>query len=93
MSEMAEISARLAVLETVLGQLITHLAVRADDPPRWVETRKVLALNAISAQQAPSRETTARMQDAVAGIFDQAQHVATEYSFSRKGGTRRVFVR
>ena len=49
MSEIDEISARLTVLETVVRQLITHMAIRDDDPQRWVETRKTLAMSAIEA--------------------------------------------
>ena len=92
MSEINEISARLTVLETVVRQLITHLAVRADDPPRWIKTRKVLALNALDADQ-PSPERTEQMHDALAGLLDQAEHVAREYSYSTKRGTDRVLVR
>src|SRR5471032_2153227 len=47
MTEIDEISARLIVLETVVRQLITHMAVRDDDPRQWVKTRKTLAMNAI----------------------------------------------
>jgi hypothetical protein len=46
-TEIDEISARLTVLETVVRQLITHKAVRADDPAGWVQTRRTLAMSAI----------------------------------------------
>ncbi len=52
MSENDDISARLTALETVVSQLITHLAVRSDDPSGWVETRKVLALSAVNGREA-----------------------------------------
>src|SRR4051812_12175076 len=71
MSESDDISGRLTALETVVSQLITHLAVRSDDPAGWVETRKVLALNAINAREAPGLARTARLQEAICGFFDQ----------------------
>ena len=49
MTEIDDVSARLIVLETVVRQLITHMAVRDDDPPRWVQTRKTLAMSVIDA--------------------------------------------
>lgn len=90
MTEIDEISARLTVLETVVRQLITHMAVRNDDPRRWVETRKTLAMSAIEAD-GPVR--AAMLHEATAGFFDQAEEVAREYSFHRKPGTPRPFVR
>ena len=38
MTEIEDLSARLLALETVVRQLLTHLAIRTEDPPRWVET-------------------------------------------------------
>jgi hypothetical protein len=51
MSEIDEISERLTVLETVVRQLVTHLAVRNDDPLGWVQTRRVLAQRAVDAER------------------------------------------
>ena len=52
MTEIDDISARLIVLETVVRQLITHMAVRDDDPPQWVQTRKTLAMSVIDPGRA-----------------------------------------
>jgi hypothetical protein len=90
MTEIDEISARLSVLETVVSQLITHMAVRDDDPPRWVQTRKTLALNAIAAT---GPRQAALLRGATASFFDQAEGVAREYSFPRQPGTPRRFAR
>ncbi len=93
MSENDDISARLTALETVVSQLITHLAVRSDDPAGWVETRKALALSAITAREPPGLAHTARLRDAVEGFFDQAEMVANDYSYGGRRGTVRPFVR
>jgi hypothetical protein len=93
MSESDDISARLTALETVVSQLITHLAVRSDDPAGWVETRKVLALSAINAREAPGLARAARLQEAICGFFDQAELVAGEYSYVPGRGTPRPFAR
>ena len=93
MSESDDISARLAALETVVSQLITHLAVRSDDPACWVETRKVLALNAINAREATGPARKAKLHDAVTGFFDQAERVAGEYGYRAGRGTHRTFAR
>ena len=79
MSEIDEISARLSAMETVVSQLITHLAVRADDPARWVSTRKVLALRALDHHGAAEEEQRARIAAALLGLFDQAETVADDY--------------
>ena len=47
MTEIDDVSARLIVLETVVRQLITHMAVRDEDPSLWVQTRKTLAMSVI----------------------------------------------
>jgi hypothetical protein len=52
MSGSDDIAARLTVLDTIVRQLITHLAVRSDDPVGWVQTRKVLAAHVIEAASA-----------------------------------------
>ena len=93
MSESDDISARLSALETVVSQLITHLAVRSDDPAGWVETRKVLALRAIHAREAPGVARVARLQEAVSGFFHQAESVAEDYSYPPGRGTTRPFAR
>jgi hypothetical protein len=89
MSENDDISARLTALETVVSQLITHLAVRSDDPSGWVETRKVLALSAVHGREA----SMARVRDAIEGFFDQAELVVGDYQYSGRRGTVRPFVR
>jgi hypothetical protein len=91
--EIDEISARLTVLETVVRQLITHMAIRDDDPARWVQTRKTLAMNAIDADGADGSERVALLHEAITEFFDQAEVVASEYSFVGKPGTPRPFVR
>jgi hypothetical protein len=55
MTEIDNVSARLTALETVVKQLITHMAVRDDDPSRWVQTRKVLAISVIGTRGAAAR--------------------------------------
>jgi hypothetical protein len=90
MTEIDEVSARLIVLETVVRQLITHMAVRDDDPPRWVQTRKKLAMNALELK---GPRQAALLQDAMADFFDQAELVAGEYSDPRKPGTPRNVMR
>jgi len=90
MTESDDVSARLTVLETVVRQLITHMAVRDDDPARWVQTRKTLAMSAIDAD-GPAH--AALLHDATAGFFDQAELVAGEYSDHGKPGTPRGLVR
>jgi hypothetical protein len=88
--EIDEISARLSVLETVVRQLITHMAVRDEDPARWVQTRKTLAMSTIDGDR--SKHATL-LHDAMAEFFDQAELVASEYSYGGRPGTSRPFVR
>ena len=76
MTQIDEISARLTVLETVMRQLITHMAVRDEDPPRWVQTRKTLAMSAIDTD-IPRRAD--RLHIATEALFDQAELVARDY--------------
>lgn len=80
MTEIDEISARLTVLETIVGQLITHMAVRADDPPGWVRTRRVLAASALNIGTDPSLRQAALIRDAIGAVFQQAEMVAREYA-------------
>ena len=93
MTESDEISARLTVLETVVSQLITHMAVRAEDPRRWVDTRKTLALTALDARGPHSLEQIVLLRDAMADFFDQAELVVSEYSVALKPGTPPAFAR
>ena len=79
MSEMEEISARLTAMETVVSQLITHLAVHTDHPTQWVSTRRVLALRALDERIAPQAAQRARIHAAVLGLFSQAETVADDY--------------
>lgn len=83
MTETADTSARLVALETVVRHLLTHLAVRSDDPAGWVQTRKVLALHAVH-KEADARTgevpDSRSLEEAVHSFFDQAEAVATDYS-------------
>jgi hypothetical protein len=88
MSEIDHISARLSVLETVAQQLITHLAIRADDPPGWVETRKILALNALEQRHRFAGDPY-DIRAAVAGFFDEVHAIACDYRFQVKPETAR----
>ncbi len=86
MTEIDQISAHLTVLETVVRQLITHLAVRDDDPTRWVQTRKTLAMSAIDAD---GSQQAALLNDAMTDFFEPAEAVASDYSDLGKSGTPR----
>lgn len=90
MTEIDDISARLTVLETVIKQLITHMAVRDDNPPGWVRTRRTLA---ISALEGTLDGATDLLHDAVTDFFAQAETVAQQYAYSAKQGTVRPFMR
>jgi hypothetical protein len=90
MTEINDVSARLTVLETVVRQLITHMAVRDDDPEQWVQTRKTLAMSVIDAGE-PAE--AALLHDAMAEIFDQAELVASDYIAPAKAGTPRALAR
>ncbi len=80
MTENEQISARLTVLETVVKQLITHMAVRDDDPSRWVQTRRSLAISAIDAETPRRAESLHRATDA---FFDRAADVVRDYAAVR----------
>jgi hypothetical protein len=84
MTETDDLSARVIVLETVLRHLVTHLALHSDDPPRWVATRRVLALHEV--QQHPpwsgdgqARSHLAGLEQAISGFFDPVEGVIAEY--------------
>ena len=84
MTETDDLSARLAALETVLRHLVTHLALHSEDPPRWVATRRVLALH--EAQEYPplpgdtvARAQLAGLEQAIAGFFEPVEGVIGAY--------------
>lgn len=89
-SELEELSTRIVALETVLGHLVTHLATHADDPARWVTTRKVLALHAARSagedgdSQPHQRHATDALCGAITEFFDPVEYaLGTEHH----GGT------
>lgn len=88
--EIEQISARLTVLETVVRQLLTHMAVRDEDPPRWVQTRKTLAMSVIDTD---GSERAALLHEAMAEFFDQAELVASQYREAGRPGTPRNLMR
>ena len=90
MTEIDQISAHLTVLETVVRQLITHMAVRDEDPAGWVQTRKTLAMSAIEAD---GSEQAALLNDAMTDFFEQAEAIASDYSDLGKSGTPPVAAR
>jgi hypothetical protein len=84
MTETDDLSARLTALETVLRHLVTHLALRSDDPPRWVATRRVLALHAVQADPPRTGDQGARahladLEQAISGFFDPVEGVIAAY--------------
>ena len=84
--EIDEVSARLTVLETVVRQLLTHMAVRDDDPARWVQTRKSLAMSVIDTDDSA---WAARLHEAMAEFFGQAELVTNGYRGGGRPGTPR----
>jgi hypothetical protein len=84
-----DVSARVAALETVLRHLVTHLALRSDDPPQWVATRRVLALHEVQERASPEdAQTLARLDDvahAISGFFDPVEGVLEGYGAKRRG--------
>jgi len=81
MTEVEDLSSRLTALETVVRQLLTHLAVRADDPPSWVATRRVLALHAVHEDPVLADDPHARVgtENAITGFFDQVEGIVEAY--------------
>jgi len=71
-SELEDLSARLLAIEAIVGHLLVHLAVRDEDPPRWLATRKALALHAADsfAQEGAAAGLAHAMSDAIAAFFD-----------------------
>jgi hypothetical protein len=90
MTETDDLSARLLALETVLRHLVTHLALRSDDPPGWVATRRVLALHEL--HEHPPHVHLAGLEQAISGFFDPVEGVMAEYA-KPPGGTSRATVR
>lgn len=90
MTETDDLSARLAALETVLRHLVTHLALHTEDPPRWVATRRVLALHEVhehppDPDAAPARPHLAELEQAISGFFDPVEGVIGDYGSGKKG--------
>ena len=84
MTETDDLSARLVALETVLRHLVTHLALHSDDPPRWVATRRVLALHEVQTNppwsgDAQARAHLAEVEQAISGFFDPVEGVIAAY--------------
>jgi hypothetical protein len=70
--------------------LITHMAIRDDDPSQWVQTRKTLAMSAIDADLP---RHAAQLYIATEAFFDQAEMVVRDYARSGTSGTPRVLAR
>lgn len=84
MTDTDDVSARLFALETVLRHLVTHLALRSDDPARWAATRRVLALHelqeyALDLRDSRERARLAGMEQAITGFFDPVEGVLQAY--------------
>ncbi|MEO9189406.1 MAG: hypothetical protein ABI224_05280 [Acetobacteraceae bacterium] len=71
-----DISARLLAIETVVGHLLTHMAVRDDDPSGWLATRRTLALRAADRVGGTNEteELAIAVREAVAAFFDGADY-------------------
>ena len=92
MTETDDLSARLAALETVLRHLVTHLALHSEDPPRWVATRRVLALHevqehSLSLGDGAPNVPRADLEQAIAGFFDPVEGVIGAYGASSQGNS------
>ena len=85
MAAMDDHCARLTVLEMIVRQLVTHHAIRSDDPLAWVRTRKALALSAIDRsidltdQRAIQQADADCLRAAVRGFFAPVEQIAAEY--------------
>lgn len=93
MTDTGDVSARLCALETVVRHLLTHLALRSDDPPRWAATRRVLAMHDVQEQTpwAPDGADSARLaeiQAALSGLFDPVEGVLAVYGADHPGTGR-----
>lgn len=73
--DLQELSVRLLALETVLGHLVSHMAVHNDDPSSWLATRKVLALRAAHVMEHDSgKDGLAQgMSEAIAAFFNDVE--------------------
>lgn len=91
MTEIEDLSARLLALETVVQQLLTHLAVRTEDPPRWVETRRTLAMHVVHGDPSFAGDPDARawMEHAIDGFFGQVKAVVDAYGVGTNGPAMR----
>ena len=90
MTETDDLSARLAALETVLRHLVTHLALRSDDPAQWVATRRTLALHEVHenlprARDADTLAYTAELEQAITGFFEPVEGVLGAYASTGEG--------
>jgi len=99
LAESENLAARVMALETVIRQLVTHFAVRSDDPPGWVRTRKVLALSAVGTAD-PTHDGLHhrsfgddRVREAISDLFDDVEQIAANYALSDPRGTRRAMPR
>lgn len=90
MTEIADLSTRLTALETVMRQLLTHLAAHTDDPSRWVATRRVLALHAVRDDPSFAANLRARadMEGAIADLFGQVEAVLGVYDATSEAAAR-----
>ena len=80
MTDLDALSARLTALETVVGHLMTHLAVRSDDPTRWVATRRTLALHSVHDRPQAAWSGQIAVEDAIIGLFEQVEDVVAGYA-------------
>ena len=88
MTETDDLSARLIALETVLRHLVTHLALHSDDPPRWVATRRVLALHEVQEYPPQSSDPQAHLaglEQAISGFFAPVEGVIGPYGATPDG--------
>jgi hypothetical protein len=93
MTETDDLSARLVALETVLRHLVTHLAVHSDDPPRWVATRRMLAMHEVQERPpwpdgAPAQAWIAELEQAIAGFFAPVEGIIGAYATQARGTSR-----
>ncbi len=88
MTGIGDLSARLTALEIVVGQLMTHLAIRSEDPPRWVTTRRILALHAVHEQAGRIADANqpAAVEAAILALFDQVEDVVAAYRVDAQRG-------
>ena len=92
--ELEDLSARLLAIEAIVGHLIVHHAVREEDPPRWLATRKALALHAAHsfAQDGAANGLAHAMSNAIAAFFDDVE-AAVSAGIQRSRAAGEVAVR